>query len=229
MNAAIVQHKPSPLAPTSFFHHYDNLVSSPAAAFSLMECMHATAAQPSNTAPHLLQAVISKWNDQATVEARGRYSAEVARIQKAHAGQCEAVQAQHDAVCQQIRQHNEAIWPQVTIAQAAQEELDRVGRFIQHIRLGMLLAGTENITHDRNLCFAPVDWQFALSNRQLSVRGLSTHAPAPQQATCSALVLRCLHGSKVGLESVVPPPSLSCLLPVALGQDEACYGQMLVC
>ena len=95
-----------------------------------MGCMCTTAAPSSNTYSCLLQGVIGKWNDQATLEARGRYSAEVARLQKAHARHCEAIQAQHDAVCLQIRQHNEAIWPQVTIAQAAQEELDRVGRFI---------------------------------------------------------------------------------------------------
>ncbi|KAL3162910.1 hypothetical protein ABBQ32_009352 [Trebouxia sp. C0010 RCD-2024] len=88
---------------------------------------------------HALQkAVLGRWNDQATLEARGRYSAEIARLQKAHALHCEAIQAQHDAVCCQIRQHNEAIWPQVTIAQAAQEELDRVGRFIEHIRWACL-------------------------------------------------------------------------------------------
>ena len=84
----------------------------------------------------LPQAVIGRWHDQATLEARGRFSAEIARLQKAHALHCDAIQAQHDAVCRQIRQHNEAVWPQVTIAQAAQEELDRVGRFIEHIRCG---------------------------------------------------------------------------------------------
>ena len=83
----------------------------------------------------MLQGVIGKWNDQATLEARGQYSAEIGRLQKAHARQCEAMQAQHDGVCQQIRTHNEAIWPQVTIAKAAQEELDRVEQFIEHIRL----------------------------------------------------------------------------------------------
>ena len=82
----------------------------------------------------IMQAVIAKWNDQATLEARGRYSAEVARLQKAHSHHCEGIQAQHDMVCQQVRTHNEAIWPQVTVAKAAQEELDRVGRFIEHIR-----------------------------------------------------------------------------------------------
>ena len=41
---------------------------------------------------------------------------------------------EHCCVCEQVRQHNEAIWPQVTVATAAQQELDRVGRFIEHIR-----------------------------------------------------------------------------------------------
>ena len=49
-----------------------------------------------------MQAVIGKWNDQATLEARGRYSAEVARLQKAHNHHCEAIQAQHNLVCQQV-------------------------------------------------------------------------------------------------------------------------------
>ena len=43
-----------------------------------------------------MQAVIGKWNDQATLEARGRYSAEVARLQKAHAHHCDSIQAQHN-------------------------------------------------------------------------------------------------------------------------------------
>ena len=34
----------------------------------------------------------------------------------------------------QVRAHNEAIWPQVSIAQAAQSELDRTKAFIEHIR-----------------------------------------------------------------------------------------------
>ena len=150
------------------------------------------ASPPSNTAPCLLQAVISKWNDQATLEARGRYSAEIARVQQAHASHCEAVQAQHDAVCLQIQQHNEAIWPQFTIAKAAQEELDRVGRFVEHIRWGVLLGSTENIAHNRTLCFASVDWLLASLIRQLSVSRLSTHALGTQasnlQQACIALV-----------------------------------------
>ena len=84
--------------------------------------------------PVVMQAVISKWNDQATMEARGRFSAQIARLQKAHAQHCQVMQAQHDSVCHQIRTHNEAIWPQVAIAQAAQEELERVERFVEHIR-----------------------------------------------------------------------------------------------
>ena len=51
-----------------------------------------------------------------------------------YAHQCEGIQAQHSGVCQQVRRHNDAIWPQVTIASAAQAELDRVGRFVEHIR-----------------------------------------------------------------------------------------------
>ena len=38
----------------------------------------------------------------------------------------------------QVREHNEAIWPQVTIAQAAQCELDRTKAFIEHIRSAAL-------------------------------------------------------------------------------------------
>ena len=49
-----------------------------------------------------MQAVIGKWNDEATLEARGRYSAEVARLQKAHALHCDSIQAQHHLVCQQV-------------------------------------------------------------------------------------------------------------------------------
>ena len=150
-------------------------------ALSLMNGMYTS--PPSNTTPCLLQAVISKWNDQATLEARGRYSAEIARTQQAHASHCEAVQAQHDAVCLQIQQHNEAIWPQFTIAKAAQEELDRVGRFVEHIRWGPLLGSTENLTHNRKrTLLASVDWLLASLIRQLSVSGLSTHAFAPKQA-----------------------------------------------
>lgn len=95
---------------------------------------HAAAQQAALQEHAMQKAVIGKWNDQATLEARGRYSAEVARLQKAHNHHSEAIQAQHNLVCQQVRQHNEAIWPQVTVATAAQQELDRVGRFIEHIR-----------------------------------------------------------------------------------------------
>ncbi len=81
-----------------------------------------------------VQAVVARWNDQATLIARGRFSGEISRLQKAHAQVCEGVQAQHNVVCDQVRKHNEAIWPQVSIAQAAQGELHRVERFIKHIR-----------------------------------------------------------------------------------------------
>ncbi|KAL0041510.1 hypothetical protein WJX79_005750 [Trebouxia sp. C0005] len=85
---------------------------------------------------HAVQkAVVARWNDQATLEARGRFSVEISRLQKAHARVCEGVQAQHNMVCDQVRKHNEAIWPQVSIAQAAQGELHRVERFIEHIRM----------------------------------------------------------------------------------------------
>ncbi|KAL0050091.1 hypothetical protein WJX82_004313 [Trebouxia sp. C0006] len=80
------------------------------------------------------KAVVARWNDQATLEARGRFSMEISRLQKAHARVCEGVQAQHNMVCDQVRKHNDAIWPQVSIAQAAQGELHRVERFIEHIR-----------------------------------------------------------------------------------------------
>lgn len=49
-----------------------------------------------------LQAAIGKWNDQTTLEARGRYGAEVGRIQKAHAHQCDVIKQKHAAVCQQV-------------------------------------------------------------------------------------------------------------------------------
>lgn len=81
-----------------------------------------------------MQAVIARWNDEATLQARGRYGAEINRLQKGHAHHCGTVQAQHDVVCEQVCKHNDAIWPQVSVAQAAQGELDRVGRFIEHIR-----------------------------------------------------------------------------------------------
>ncbi|KAL0042270.1 hypothetical protein WJX77_008145 [Trebouxia sp. C0004] len=85
---------------------------------------------------HAIQkAVVARWNDQATLEARGRFSGEVSRLQKAHVRACEGVQAQHNVVCDRVRKHNGAIWPQVSIAQAAQGELHRVERFIQHIRV----------------------------------------------------------------------------------------------
>ena len=106
------------------------------------DAWHAFTAHGGQLVFYITQAVIARWNDQATLEARGRYSGEISRLQKAHAHQCEGRQAQHNAVCGQIRKHNEAIWPQVTIAQAAQGELDRVRRFTEHIRcthmLGML-------------------------------------------------------------------------------------------
>ena len=48
------------------------------------------------------QAAIGKWNDQTTLEARGRYGAEVGRMQKAYGQQCDAIKQKNAAVCQQV-------------------------------------------------------------------------------------------------------------------------------
>lgn len=65
----------------------------------------------------------------------------------------------------QVRAHNEAIWPQVTIAQAAQGELDRTKAFIEHIRwvdYWHWLTSTSNLQLQQRLLHALATFSAAL-------------------------------------------------------------------